>query len=273
MIGKVVVTWLCRNLPGEADEAHKTTQSRQSVSCPRFKPGTSRTQARSVALWRGAAVDRGEEVIKVRGSEEASQQDIAITSQHTDTQTICIMFQFTSGPDRPHGSSHRRVAGSSSCKGGTEGEQQRWRMMGWGMYSEQGEKTEAADKLFYRIFVPSSKLFPIRVQNEVFQTSWLRLGWVAVSITLQIDPLLRQIESPCRSRLSLGTSKRSFIEYSTGTVGFMHKGTFSWSRWRCRILVSSRLQGCFLWTLSFSVICRFSNYGLRTTCGPRRVYR
>jgi hypothetical protein len=56
------------------------------------------------------------------------------------------------------------------------------------MYSEQGEKTEAADKLFYRIFVPSSKLFPIRVQNEVFQTSWLRLGWVAVSITLQIDP-------------------------------------------------------------------------------------
>lgn len=118
-------------MPGGAVEDHKTTQSKQSVSRPRFKRGTSRTQARGFAAWvylqrvRGAAIDRGKEVIKVRGCEEARPQDIAITSQHTDIQSICIMFQFTSGPDRPHGSTHRRVASSSSCKGGTEGEQKR----------------------------------------------------------------------------------------------------------------------------------------------------
>jgi len=67
---------------------------------------------------------------------------------------------------------------------------------GEGLHREQGEKTEAADKLFYRIFVPSSKLFPIRVQNEVFQTSWLRLGWIAVPITLQIDPSSVRLNLP-----------------------------------------------------------------------------
>lgn len=41
------------------------------------------------------------------------------------------MFQFTSGPDTRCSSTPWPLSSSTSCKGGTEGEQQRWKMMGY----------------------------------------------------------------------------------------------------------------------------------------------